>query len=403
MTTVVFFLFINTVNAAVNIQVQANGKKYTAVLASGSVSAKYDIVFIGDGFKDTEQALFNARVIDAVNALRAMPPYNSYMCSFNIWRVNVISAQSGSDHPKDGIFKNTELDCTYGNPAMGQAERCITSTSPAKCYEAAGYAPSYDAVFVLVNDSQWGGCEGQLVCSSIANGFAGIITHELGHKIGNLADEYTCYLCDGTDDNKRYLGVEPVAANLTIETNRSLIKWKDFINNTTSIPTTADNPPGIVGLFEGGGYNAFGIYRAQFTCHMKTTGAPFCAACNHEMSRILNTYCPLRLLIPQDYYSTKLLFWKLPSCCFCPLFQDFRTKIILPGVKSTEFNVEVVDSHEKIVTTGIVLDNQMQLEFNENGAETYFVRIQPKSAGLTGNTIPFHPKVLRDNNAVRLY
>src|SRR6267142_1587570 len=84
--------------AAVNVLQNANGLKYAAVLAGGPVGERYDIVFIGDGFKQNQQADFNARVNDAVTALRARLPYSDLMCAFNIWRVNVISTDSGVDH-----------------------------------------------------------------------------------------------------------------------------------------------------------------------------------------------------------------------------------------------------------------------------------------------------------------
>ncbi|NUO79368.1 hypothetical protein HUU05_04775, partial [candidate division KSB1 bacterium] len=228
-TWLLLSLWATAASSAVNVQRNSDGSYYTAVLSNGSTSLKYDIVFIGDGFTTAQQADFNARVNDAVAALQAMPAYSQRMCGLNIWRVNVVSAQSGVDHPAGGVFRNTELDCRYGNPAVGEAERCIRSDSPAKCYEAADYAPDYDAVFVLVNDTQWGGCAGGLVFSSISPGFAGIITHELGHKIGALADEYDCYVCDGSDANRTYVGPEPASANLTKQTARASIKWNALI------------------------------------------------------------------------------------------------------------------------------------------------------------------------------
>ena len=136
------------------------GLTYTGILVNGSSTSKFDIVFIGDGFQKNEQTAFNNKVNEAVAALQSRPGYSERMCGFNIWRVNVLSTDSGIDHPKNGISKNTALDCRYGNPAMSEAERCIVTDSPAKCFEAAANAPARDAVFVLVNDTQWGGCAG---------------------------------------------------------------------------------------------------------------------------------------------------------------------------------------------------------------------------------------------------
>lgn len=319
--------------SGVNVQVQPDGRSYAAVIDHGPSAIRYDIVFVGDGFTSAEQSLFNNKVDEAVDALRNRIPYSTRMCAFNIWRVNVVSQESGVDHPAGNVFKNTELDCTYGDPAHGEAERCIQSDSPAKCFEAADFAPDYDAVFVLVNDTQWGGCAGGLVFSSIAPGFARTITHELGHKIGGLADEYTCYVCDGSDDDRSYGGGEPGQPNVTIETDPALIKWKTYVAAGTPLPTTVNNPAGVVGLWEGAMYNAKDIYRPQFICHMRNSGSEFCAVCRDVMAERLESHCLFCELNPQaavcafidlrdrfrlipDWHRFR---WTIPICPRCPV------------------------------------------------------------------------------------
>jgi hypothetical protein len=407
MKKIFFLLFLITAMcvsspAAVNVQTQPDGNKYTGILVSGATKTKYDIVFIGDGFRLQDQALFNARVQDALMALQNMIPYSQRMCALNVWRVNVLSTDAGVDHPFNSIFRNTELDCRYGNPSANEAERCITSASPFKCYEAANYAPAYDAVFILVNDVQWGGCAGALVFSSISPGFAGIITHELGHNIGHLADEYDCYICDGSDDNLTYSGTEPSPVNITNQTDRSLLKWNTYVAASTPLPTIVDNPPGVVGLFEGGGYMRFGMYRPQMNCQMRTTGAAFCAVCRDEMLRSLFIHCPW-IINPNRYNVFNQPFWKIPWCCFCPLFDDFKTKVILPEINVAQFNAEVVDSRQNVVARGTVAGNQLQLEFDEKAGETYFVRLTSVSGKYNGQEIRFNPQLKRNNQDVRLF
>jgi hypothetical protein len=212
------------------------------------------------------------------------------MCAFNAWRVNVVSAESGIDHPRLGVFKATELDCRFGN--INEPDRCITSDSPAKCYEAAAYCPGYDAICVLVNDSMSGGCAtGEFVFSSISVDFIAILPHELGHRIGALADEYSCYLCEPGEVTQPYTGPEPPAPNVTSQTKRKNIKWKDLIASRTHLPTTQDNPPGVVGLWTGAWYRQTGIYRPQSLCMMRMLGWPFCAVCDRELDSQLAGYC----------------------------------------------------------------------------------------------------------------
>lgn len=407
-------LFFHQLFAAVNVQV-IGGRRYSSVLVNGSTSAKYDIVFIGDGFRLQDQAAFNARVEDAVNALRNMPPYSANMCSFNIWRVNVISVDSGVDHPNESIFRNTELDCTYGTTV----ERCIGSNSPAKCNEAAAFAPAADAVFVLVNDMQWGGCAGGLVFSSISPGFAGIITHELGHKIGSLADEYDCYNC-ATDLNRTYpaAGAEPTAVNITKQTVRASIKWNSLIAAATPLPTTSDVPAGVVGIWEGGGYYRFGLYRPQSSCHMRSTGSAFCAVCSGEMNRILSAKCTacerdpgsfaclisrLRYII---YIREPRYVFEPPLCCFCPLMDDIRVRIILEELDARQYTVVVKDQNQKVVAEGKINQsektNGIVLEYNEKKGANYSIEVNAKNGKALNTALLVRPKMYRNGKAVQL-
>jgi len=408
-TWLLLSLWATAASSAVNVQRNSDGSYYTAVLSNGSTSLKYDIVFIGDGFTTAQQADFNARVNDAVAALQAMPAYSQRMCGLNIWRVNVVSAQSGVDHPAGGVFRNTELDCRYGNPAVGEAERCIRSDSPAKCYEAADYAPDYDAVFVLVNDTQWGGCAGGLVFSSISPGFAGIITHELGHKIGALADEYDCYVCDGSDANRTYVGPEPASANLTKQTARASIKWNALIAPTTPLPTTVDTPPGVVGIWEGGGYYRFGSYRPQLRCHMRATGDPFCAVCEREMRTILGSNCTFCELNPgslicyiRDWSRFTIVWqrpfrirWPFPPCLTCPPDLLFDDIVIVLEQLPRSFQLQILDERGQIIAEGRPSEKGQQVEFKANRAQQYFVEVI-SSEQATGEKLALAPQLFRN-------
>ncbi len=71
----------------------------------------------------------------------------------------------------------------------------------------------------------------------------------MGHMVGQLCDEY-----DGGAD--AYGGGEPGCVNLTINTDRGSIKWGDFINPNTPLPTVFDaatmDRHETAGAFEGG-------------------------------------------------------------------------------------------------------------------------------------------------------
>jgi len=368
--------------AEVPVEVQPTGLTYTGILVNGSSTSKFDIVFIGDGFTKDEQTAFNNKVDEAVAALQNRPGYSARMCGFNVWRVNVVSTDSGIDHPKDGISKNTALDCRYGNPAMNEAERCIVTDSPEKCYEAAANAPARDAIFVLVNDTQWGGCAAEIVCSSIAPGFDGLITHELAHDLGKLADEYDCYVCNRSDDNRIYSGIDPSEVNITNNTDRATTKWHDLVQATTAIPTTTDTPPGVVGLWEGGGYYGRGLFRPQRVCHMRQTTDPFCAVC----ARKLDGDLAIRCTAVYDVLKYRRFIWRepfripIPICLSCPQPPESnpldRVTLQLAGLPR-DATVRIVDSQGNLIAEGQQSANGVSVDFQSSRAEHYFADVIP--------------------------
>jgi hypothetical protein len=403
----VFLTLVQAVShAAVHVQVQPTGLTYTGVLVNGSSTSKFDIVFIGDGFREEDQVAFNNKVREAVDALRNRPGYSERMCGFNIWRVNVISTDQGIDHPKDNISKNTELDCRYGNPANREAERCIVTDSAAKCFEAAAYAPGRDATFVLVNDMQWGGCANGVVCSSIADGFAGIITHELGHKLSRLADEYDCYVCDGTDDNRTYASIDPSEVNITNNTNRATTKWSDLIAAATALPTVSDTPPGVVGLWEGGGYYKRGMYRPQTTCHMRTTGSPFCAVCARKVQTDLGLRCTSVLDVLKD----RRFIWKdpfrfpIPLCLSCPQPPESnpldRVTLRLAGLPRGAI-VRIVDSQGNVIAEAQPSANGVSMDFQSSRAERYFADVIPAQS-MPAQEVTLQTELFRNGEAQEL-
>ncbi|MBL0743438.1 M64 family metallopeptidase [Chryseolinea lacunae] len=380
-----------TTFATVNVQVNGDGTRFTSVLYNGSSTLKYDIVFVGDGFTSsaTDQTRFNNAVLSAVDALRHKEPYATNLCGFNVWRVNVISAQSGVDHPVTGVSKNTELNCTFGDN-ISQPERVIFSTTPPRVTEAANFAPAYEAVYVLVNDEQYGGAAGDIVYTSLNTSMQEVVVHELGHFVGHLADEYPCYFCDGRAEPP-YSGPEPDAVNLTLQTNRAAIKWKNFIQPATPLPTTVNTPAGVVGLWAGGGYSPTGIYRPQQDCLMRALNLELCAVCSGALTNILHPTCTacerapgsLACMLSQlrkKFYVYKPKIIRIPECCFCPLGLDSfeeRMEITL-SINTKQYAIEVITADgKKVDATVRDTDKGATISFAENTNVAYFLSIAP--------------------------
>ena len=399
--------------ATVNVQTNADGTHSTAVLVNGSTTRKYDIVFVGDGFTSSaaDQDKFNNAVLSAVDALRHKVPYSTQICSFNVWRVNVISAEAGIDHPLTGVSKNTELNCTFGDN-VGAPERVIYSTTPARVTEAANYAPAYDAIYVLVNDAQYGGAAGDIVYTSLNTSMQEVIVHELGHFVGHLADEYTCYFCDGRAESA-YSGPEPWQVNLTINTNRATLKWGSFVAATTPLPTTVDTPPGVVGAWAGGGYSPTGIYRPQANCLMRALNFELCAVCSDALNGILQPKCtacerdPYSLAcaltkIRKRLYVYKAKIFRIPECCFCPLDIDPRRQVeIVLSVNSKNYKVQVLTADGKEVRAEVRdTDRGAAISFEENTKDAYFLQITPTTS--LKEAAPIDEAITRNGQAVAL-
>jgi hypothetical protein len=87
------------------------------------------------------------------------------------------------------------------------------------------------------------------------------------------------------------VGVEPWEPNITTQAHFDR-KWPDLIQKGTPIPTPNDSSYiGVVGLFEGGGYSAKGVWRPYFECRMKNNTAPgFCPVCQRAIEKMIDYY-----------------------------------------------------------------------------------------------------------------
>src|SRR5204863_1547805 len=117
-----------------------------------------------------------------------------------------------------------------------------------------------------------------------------VLTHETGHVLANLGDEYT----------SAYPGYPDIEEpNTTRETRRDFVKWKAWISTNTPVPTPATAPySSVVGLFEGAHYHTTNWYRPKLDCAMRSYGAAFCEVCSEAL--VLEIYKRVR---PVDGFS----------------------------------------------------------------------------------------------------
>ncbi|PLW98406.1 MAG: peptidase M64 [Marinilabiliales bacterium] len=257
-------------------------------IGNTDISKSVDIVILPDGYTKDEMGDFIADCQKFADALFAYEPYKSRKSDFNIRGILAPSRESGSDIPADSIYVNTILSTSF---YTFDSERYNMITDHYSIRDLAANAP-YDQIYVLVNTSKYGGGAIYNFYSVSVTGSEAsdkIIVHEFGHAFAGLGDEY---YDSSTSYNDFYpLDVEMWEPNITTLVDFDK-KWKHLMDPDTPIPTPATlEYKNTLGVFEGGGYSAKGIYRPVQDCLMNTfRGEIFCPACTEAINKMIDFY-----------------------------------------------------------------------------------------------------------------
>lgn len=258
--------------------------KITSIQQKGNPAQKVDLVFLGEGYTVGEQDKFNADARRFTEALFTTPPFDTRREDFNVWAVDMVSEESGTDVSGKGIFKNTALNSGYYTFGV---DRYLTTPDMEPIRDAVWNVPC-DAIFILVNTDSYGGGG---MYNFYAMGTADhprtpvVFVHEFGHSFAGLADEY--FSSEVAYQDFYNLKYEPWEPNITTLVDFGS-KWKDLLPANTPIPTPLDDAhKDKAGVFEGGGYLAKGIYRPMDHCMMRDY-APFCPACSRAILQMID-------------------------------------------------------------------------------------------------------------------
>lgn len=275
------------------------------ILDNGAPEARWNLVLIAEGYRDTELALFHAHAQAFVNTLVSTPPFNDVEAAINVYRIDVASTDSGADDSLacagPGTTAATYFDASFCNGGIRRL-LLVNTTNVINVVEAR--VPQWHQIIVLVNSTVWGGSGGQIAVTSVAAGWESIALHELGHAAFGLADEYEYWAgCAVDTNNAQYTGSEPSAANVTTNTDRATMKWGDLVLSSTPLPTLENPncpqcnflpstvPAGTVGAFEGAYYHHCDIFRPEFNCMMRDLQG-FCAVCRRRITQVLEPFMP---------------------------------------------------------------------------------------------------------------
>jgi len=288
------------------------------IVDHGPDSLRYNIVILGDGYTSAQINQYKTDVDNLVSTIRVTAPFNELWCGVNVYRVDVVSTDSGADDPVNcgdgstgsGATPQTFFDARFCGD--GNARRLLVIDTTLAQQTAQAQVPAVHFTLCIVNATQYGGAGGAVATTSLDPSAAEIAIHEMGHTAFGLADEYEYYLgcASGETDRNNYAGGEPVEPNVTINTNPATIKWSAQLTNAADgLPTTNNancaqcdtqaNPQaaGYVGAYEGARYFHCDCYRPQFNCKMRSLGNAFCAVCQQVIRNTLAPFLPAESIV----------------------------------------------------------------------------------------------------------
>jgi hypothetical protein len=255
------------------------------IMINGDCHDKVDFLFLAEGYTDDQTDKFRADAERFSKILFEMEPFKSHQSKFNVRAVMRASAESGVDEPTRNIYRNTVMDASAN--ALGTPRYMLINNNKAM-QDIAASAPC-DAILIAANTSRYanGGIYNRYCIFAVDNNrAASICPHEFGHTFGGLADEY--FSRDVAYSEFFPAGVEPLEPNITALLNIEAPKWMHLIKFGTPIPTEPDpNDPEKIGVFEGAGYAAKGLYRPMDKCLMRS-GGQFCKVCQEGIVRVIN-------------------------------------------------------------------------------------------------------------------
>lgn len=260
--------------------------KTESILESGKPENKVDLVILAEGYMAGEMGKFVEDARRVAGYLFEEEPFRSEKEKFNVRAVLTPSLESGTDIPGEGIYKNTVFNSSF---FTFDVPRYLTTSDMRSIYDAAATVP-YDHIYILVNSERYGGggfYNFLNVCTSDNRLTREVFVHEFGHGFAGLGDEY--YNSSVAYENFYNLEIEPWEPNLTTLVDFNS-KWKNMMGDSIPVPTPRELKYNqSIGVFEGGGYMAKGIYSPFMDCRMKSNHArEFCPVCVKAIQKVID-------------------------------------------------------------------------------------------------------------------
>ncbi len=260
------------------------------MLQSGNEKECIDVAILAEGYTGKEMDLFYQDAQNACESLFSHEPFCSMKDKFNIIAVASPSTDSGVSVPRENQWKQTAVHSHFDT---FYSDRYLTTSRVKSIHNALAGIP-YEHIIILANTDVYGGggiYNSYTLTTAHHPMFKPVVVHEFGHSFAGLADEY--FYEDDTMTDTYPLDIEPWEQNISTRIDFAS-KWENMLTKGTPIPTPAtERKKYPVGVYEGGGYSAKGIYRPAYDCRMRTNGYPeFCPVCQRAIRRVIEFYIP---------------------------------------------------------------------------------------------------------------
>ena len=253
----------------------------------GNYNKAYDLVIVPEGYAMHDSAKLRKDVIRCKNAIMECTPFKESATKINIRAVVSYSEESGISQETKGKEVKTILGSAFYSLDL---ERYLMLDHVWQLHNVCANAP-YDNIIILCNTKKYGGGGIYNWYATVSDNkhFNYVSVHELGHSIAGLADEY--YTSEVTVQDFYPKGSEPKEPNITSLVNFES-KWKSMLASDTPIPTpVTDENKDVLGVYEGAGYCAEGLYRPWISCTMKDiVYNKFCPVCQKALIEMFDFY-----------------------------------------------------------------------------------------------------------------
>ncbi len=247
-----------------------------------------DVVILAEGYTVGQMYTFFDDALIATNEILSYEPFKSHADKFNFIAIASASTDSNVSVPQDEAWRETAVGSNFLTFYM---DRYLTSGNVYAMYDLATNIPCEHFIILANTDTYGGGgiYNSYTLTTAHHRAFRPVVVHEFGHSFGGLGDEYF-YLSTDNNDEMHSLDHEPWEPNITTLVDFES-KWADMVEKGIEIPTAVTEERSknyTVGVYEGGGYRAKGIYRPTDVCRMRdNTADRFCPVCERALERVI--------------------------------------------------------------------------------------------------------------------